>query len=162
MDESPSGNQAPPVDEIPDAAMPRGPLTALDELLRRPQAILHRQRRDGQSLLYLAAGAFLCCVLYGAASGVFQGGGQILVAALKAPLIILVSLALCAPSFYVLSSLAGIEVSPRWLAATLVGLAGMLGLLLVALMPVSWLFSVSSRSLAFLGSCFAHAPGDLR
>ena len=130
---------------------PRGPIAALDELLHRPQAIFDRApRTGGRPLLFLAAGAVVCFALYGAASGFFQGGSQILVAALKAPLILLASLALCAPSFYVLSSLEGVEVTPRWLAATIAGLAGMLGLLLVALMPVSWLFSVSSASLAFL------------
>ncbi len=132
-------------------AAPRGPLAALDELLRSPQALFDRARRGGRSSLpYLAVGAMICFALYGAASGFFQGGDQILVTALKAPLIILLSLMMCAPSFYVLSSLAGVEVSARWLAATLVGLAGMLGLLLAALLPVAWLFSVSSASLAFL------------
>ncbi len=155
-DEEPSVSETPPDDiardgQILDPPAPRGPLAALDELLRRPQAIFGRQRPGGApSLLYLAIGAVACCALYGAASGFFQGGGQILVAAFKAPLILLASLALCAPSLYVLSSLSGVEVSPRWLAATLIGLAGMLGLLLVALMPISWLFSVSSASLAFL------------
>ncbi len=132
-------------------APPRGPLGALDELLHRPQAIFDRARRSGASSLpWLAAAAVACFALYGAASGFFQGGAQILVTAFKAPLILLASLGLCAPSFYVLSSLEGVEVTPRWLAATVVGLAGMLGLLLVALMPVTWLFSVSSASLAFI------------
>ncbi len=139
-------------DEIQDPpAAPRGPLSALDELLHRPQAIFDRSRRAGPSpLLWLAAAAVICFVLYGGASGFFQGGTQILVAGFKAPLILLASLGLCAPSLYVLSSLEGVEVTPRWLAATVVGLAGMLGLLLVALMPVTWLFSVSSASLAFI------------
>ncbi len=137
--------------KIPDIPAPRGPLAALDELLHRPQAIFGRSRRGGaSSLLNLAVAALVCIALYGAASGFFQGGAQILVAAFKAPLIILASLAMCAPSFYVLSSLEGVEVTPRWLAATLVGFAGMLGLLLIALMPVTWLFSVSSASLAFI------------
>ncbi len=132
-------------------APPRGPLGALDELLHRPQAIFDRSRRAGASSLpWLAVAAVACFALYGAASGFFQGGGQILVAGFKAPLILLASLGLCAPSFYVLSSLEGVEVTPRWLAATVVGLAGMLGLLLVAMMPVTWLFSVSSASLAFI------------
>ncbi len=132
-------------------AAPRGPLGALDELLHRPQAIFGRARRGGpSSLFHIAAAAVVCFALYGAASGFFQGGSQILVAAFKAPLILLASLGLCAPSFYVLSSLEGVEVTPRWLAAAVVGLAGMLGLLLLALMPIAWLFSVSSGSLAFI------------
>ena len=131
--------------------VPRGVVAALDELLRRPWAIVERSDSDCRSSLpYLIAGALACFALYGAASGFFQGGQQVLVAAFKVPLIILSSLLLCAPSFYVLSSLTGVEVSPRWLAATVTGLAAMLGLLLVALMPISWLFSVSSTSLVFV------------
>lgn len=132
-------------------AAPRGPLAALDELLHRPQSIFDPSRQTGASSLpWLAVAAVVCFALYGAASGFFQGGSQILVTALKAPLILLASLGLCVPSFYVLSSLEGVEVTPRWLAATVVGLAGMLGLLLVALMPIAWLFSVSSASLTFV------------
>ena len=142
-------NDETPARELP--AAPRGLLSALDEVLRRPWAVIGRADLGGSSSLsYLLGGALVCCVLYGAASGFFQGGSQVWVAALKAPLIVLASLLLCAPSFYVLSSLAGVEVSPRWLLATFAGLGAMLGLLLVALMPITWLFSVSSASLAFI------------
>ncbi|MCP4657959.1 MAG: hypothetical protein GY856_21330, partial [bacterium] len=130
---------------------PRGVFAALDELLRRPGVVIARSRlRTPSSLVYLLLGALACCVVYGAASGFFQGGGQILVTAFKAPLIIFGSLLLCLPSFYVFSSLAGAEVSGRWLATAMVGLGAMLGLLLVGLMPIAWLFSVSSRSLPFI------------
>lgn len=134
------------MDEKPLETEPRGMLAALDELLRKPEA-LFAHRGSGS---WLGLGALLCAALYGAAAGFFQGGSQILVAALKAPLIILGSLLLCLPSLYVMSSLAGVEVSGRWLRTTLVGLGGMLGLLLVALLPIVWLFSVSSRSLGFM------------
>jgi hypothetical protein len=128
-----------------------GVLGALDELLRRPTLLLERSGRAGPlPVLQLVVGAVVCCAAYGAASGFFQGGGQILVAALKAPLIVLGSLLLCLPSLYVLASLAGVEVSPRWIAVTAGGLAGMLGLLLAAVLPIAWLFSASSSSLGFM------------
>ncbi len=151
MEETPPEDVEPDVTTHDPAATPHGPLAALDEILRRPRAIFERSRRAGDpSILWLALAAVACFALYGAASGFFQGGAQILVAAFKAPLILIASLALCTPSFYVLSSLAGIEVTSRWLSAALIGLAGILGLLLVALMPITWLFSVSSTSLAFI------------
>ena len=135
--------------ELP--ATPRGVLAALDELLRRPEWVVRRaDRRDTAYLLRVAVGAVFCFLLYGLVSGFFQGGGQILVTAFKGPAIIVASLALCLPSFYVFSALSGVEVSLPWLAGAVVGLAGRLGLLLVALMPVTWLFSVSSRSLGFI------------
>ncbi len=147
----PDSDRPSDAEDLQPTALPRGPLGALDELLHRPREIFGRARQAGpSSLFYLGAAAIGCFVLYGVASGFFQGGSQVLVTALKAPLILLASLVLCAPSFYVLSSLQGAEVTPRWLAANLIGLAGMLGLLLVALMPITWLFSVSSESLAFI------------
>lgn len=135
--------------EVP-ASSP-GVLSSLDELLRRPELVVARaERRETAPLYRLLAGAVLCFAAYGVASGFFQGGGQVLVTAFKVPLIVFASLGLCLPSFYVLAALAGVEVSLRWLAGAIVGLAGMLGLLLIALMPIAWLFSVSTSSLGFI------------
>jgi hypothetical protein len=132
-------------------AVPSGVFGALDELLRRPSVTIARSEGAGaQPILRLVVAAVACFVAYGAAAGCFQGGGQILLAAIKAPVIVLGSLLLCLPSLYVLSSLAGIEVSPRWFAIAVAGFAGMVGLLLAAAMPIAWLFSVSSSSLGFV------------
>lgn len=117
---------------------------SLDQLLRRPD---ESAALDPFALL---AGAILCYALYGVGSGFFQGGWSIGLAVLKVPLIILASLALCVPSLYVFSVLAGAESSPRAFAVTLSGFCGIAGLLLLALMPVVWLFSVSTISLAFV------------
>lgn len=87
-------------------------------------------------------------LLYGAVAGLFQGGSQILVAAFKAPIIVGMALALCLPSLYVFSALSGARWSKRRLLATVSGFAATLGLLLAALLPIAWLFSVSSRYLA--------------
>ncbi len=144
-------DSTPPEENLETPAAPRGVLAALDELLRRPAALVVRAKEgEAQPFMGLLVGAIGCFLVYGAASGFFQGGEQILVTTLKAPLIIFASLLLCVPSFYVFSALGGIEVSPRWLATAALGLAGMLGLLLASLMPVIWLFSVSSASLPFV------------
>ena len=87
-------------------------------------------------------------LLYGAVAGLFQGGSQILVSAFKAPIIVGLALALCLPSLYVFSALSGARWSKRRLLATISGFAATLGLLLAALLPIAWLFSVSSRYLA--------------
>jgi hypothetical protein len=44
----------------------------------------------------------------------------------------------------------GADLSPRRFLAVISGFGGMVGLLLVGLLPVGWLFSVSSTSLAFV------------
>ena len=117
---------------------------SLDQLLRNPD--------ESHTLnpFALLAGAILCYVLYGVASGFFQGGWSIGLAVMKIPLIILGSLALCVPSLYVFTALSGLEFTPRSFASALAGFCGVAGLLLLALMPVIWLFSVSTISMMFV------------
>ena len=66
------------------------------------------------------------------------------------PLIIIGSLALCIPSLYVFTALSGAELDAHAFAKALAGFAGIAGLILIALMPVIWLFSVSTISLTFV------------
>ena len=120
----------------------RGGLRSFDRLLTEPQSIA------AGSSGWLLGGALVGFLLYGAVAGLFQGGNQILVSAFKAPIIVGLALALCLPSLYVFSALSGARWSKRRLAATVSGFAATLGLLLAALLPIAWLFSVSSRYLA--------------
>ena len=136
------------MESISDIPQPRSLTGVLNELLIRPLAFLDRARDGGQASPFLIiAVSTLCYALYGAAAGFFQGGDQILVAALKAPMIILVALLLCLPSLYVLSAAAGAEWTRRSFLAVLAGFAGTLALVLLALLPINWLFSSSSRHL---------------
>jgi hypothetical protein len=127
---------------------PRGTFGAFNELLTRPLALVQRGRAGGRlGAGRLFAGAFACYVLYGLAAGSFGGGRDLLVPAVKAPLVIALTFLLCLPSLYVFGAMSGIEWSRRRLLAVTAGFAGTLGLLLAGLMPVVWLFSVSSRYL---------------
>ncbi len=127
---------------------PQGLLGTFNELLTRPLGLLERVRDGGRSSpLHLLAGSAVCYVLYGAAAGFFQGGNQIWVTALKTPLIILFALLLCLPSLYVFSAVGGAEWNRRTFPTVVAGFAGTLALILLALLPVNWLFSVSSKHL---------------
>jgi uncharacterized protein YfiM (DUF2279 family) len=127
---------------------PQGLLGTFNELLTHPLGLIERVRGGGSASPWrLLAGSAVCYVLYGAAAGFFQGGDQVLVTALKAPLIILFSLLLCMPSLYVFSAVAGAEWNHRTFLALVAGFAGTLALILLAMLPVNWLFSVSSRRL---------------
>ncbi|HLA79204.1 MAG TPA: hypothetical protein VJU18_16630 [Vicinamibacteria bacterium] len=128
----------------------RSLVAVFNELLGEPTASLRHACQDGPSARRLFAGALAGAVLYGAVAGCFQGGTQMLVTAIKAPLILFGALALCLPSFFVLGAVAGVNWSGAKLLGTLSGLAATLGLLLVGLLPITWLFSVSSRQLAFV------------
>jgi hypothetical protein len=135
-----------------EAGDPDGIFTAFDDLLKKPRLRLGRADGSGPmtSCWRVLGGAGLCWLLYGAAAGFFQGGGQILVTALKTALTVAASLALCVPSLYVFASLLGADLSPRRFLAVVSGFGGLVGLLLLGLLPVGWLFSVSSSSLAFM------------
>jgi len=119
--------------------------SAMNELLKRPDDALTRARS-----IALLTGAIGCYVLYGAAAGFFQGGASIVLAVMKVPLIIVGTLVLCVPSFYIFTALAGVDYTPRAFAAAIAGFCGIAGLILVAMMPIVWLFSVSTLSLGFL------------
>jgi hypothetical protein len=132
---------------------PGGVLGTLDELLRKPDAGFARARAGapiGAWAIRVLGGSLACCVLYGAASGFFAGGAQIGIAALKAPLIVAWTALLCLPSLYVFGLLAGAPLTRPRFIVTLIGFVGMIALVLVGLLPIEWLFSVSSRSLAFV------------
>jgi ketosteroid isomerase-like protein len=135
---------------IPPAA--RRLTAVFDELLRSPVTTLRRVKADGRlaQTWRLAGGAVLAFVLYGLVAGSFQGLSQMGMAAWKAPVIIAVSALLCAPSLFVFGSLLGASLTPRTLFTVLVGFCAFLGVLLLGLVPIVWLFSASSRSLVFV------------
>jgi hypothetical protein len=124
----------------------------MNELLKSPdRTVAQAQERSPRHSVSLLLGAVACYVGYGAAAGVFRGGQSAMFLALfKMPLVIAGSIALCIPSFYVFSALAGADYSPRELATVLAGFCGTTGLILIGLLPIVWLFSVSSRSLVFV------------
>jgi hypothetical protein len=137
---------------LPSSERPGGILTALDDLLKQPTALVARtEAHDGLPVAArVLAASILAWGVYGAVAGLFQGGVQTLVAALKAPVIVLLTMLLCAPSFYVFGALAGTDLSGRRMLAIMVGLSGMLALLMLGLLPIAWLFTVSSSSLWFV------------
>jgi hypothetical protein len=126
-----------------------GGFRAFDRLLTQPESLFGGEDgRHPSASPWLLAGGLAGFLFYGAAAGGFQGGLQILIAALKAPLIAALALALCLPSLYVFGALSGARWTRRRLLASVAGFVGTLGLLLGALLPISWLFSVSSRYLS--------------
>lgn len=135
-----------------DEPEPSGLVSAFDELLKAPHRLLSRAvaANPRRAALRLALGSLVALATYGAAAGIFQGGDTIALAAMKVPLIVAFTLALCLPSLYIFAALAGAAIPRRLFVLLVAGFAGMLSLLLVGLLPIAWLFSVSSRSLPFV------------
>lgn len=125
----------------------------LDTLLKTPEAMLARIQRDDQLpglTLQLLFWGLLLHACYGFTMGLFGSTQVALMAAGKAPLIALCSAALCLPSFYVFCCVAGLPMRPTQACALTSVALGMTGLLLLGMLPVTWLFSVSTGSLPFV------------
>lgn len=133
---------------------PVGIVSAAEGLLRVPGRILFEMRNGSRAALAwaLLALAAACFAAYGLTIGVFSGGGQLW----QAPLKILVGISLCAlicyPSLVVFALLSGSDTSLGEIGVLLAGTVALAGLLLLGLGPVSWVFSQSTESVAFMGA----------
>ena len=127
--------------------------TLASTLLKDPQRIsatIAGQRNLLGAALTLLAVAVGCHIVFGLAIGLFGGWNVASMDMVKIPLVALCSLLLCFPSLYVFTCVAG---SPLSLAQTFVlgcSCLAMVGLILVGLAPVAWLFAVSTKNLSFV------------
>jgi len=80
--------------------------------------------------------------IYGATMGVYAGGLQIIYDAVKIPLLLLVSVYITVPSYYVLSSLLGGKVTFRQMAVLLLSGLTVMSVVLLALVPVNLFFYI--------------------
>jgi hypothetical protein len=136
----------PPLPDQPDIR------TLVEALLRRPHAlVVHLGRSDqGAALTFgaLALGSFL---LFGLVLGCFAKHEQLYAAPLKIATGLLISGAICFPSLYIFTTLAGGRVSLGQLAASLAGSLALAGLLLLGFAPAIWIFAESTDSFGFMG-----------
>ena len=129
------------------------PASLMAALLKSPEHVTNAIAEDKNAIrhgLTLLAYALLFHAIFGLAIGFFGGASVAMMAAIKTPLIALCSLLLCLPSLYVFSSVGG---TPITLSQTIMlGAAclAMIGLLLIGLAPVAWLFSASTQNLPFV------------
>lgn len=128
----------------------------LSLLLRDPSAIAASCREDRDvraivqtSLLSIVAGA----AAFGGVIGSFRGGAQIAYAAIKVPLALLVTLAICAPAFHALCAGLGRAWPMRSIIALALASAGRSALVLLALSPALWL--LYDRGLGYHGAALA-------
>jgi hypothetical protein len=141
----------------------------MSRLLAHVRAILRGPAADSPGRSGVGARAILtlaCGAVYGAAMGTFGGltGDrplQILVSAVKVPLLLLATFAISLPSFFVLNTLAGVRADfPAAVRALAGGQAG-LTIVLASLAPYTlfWYASVAGygAALAFNGLMFAIA-----
>ena len=114
----------------------------LNCLLRSPGDIAKSCREDRDirsiSLTSLAAIA-LGAAAFGGVLGSFRGGAQIIYGAVKVPLAVMATLAICAPAFHALAAVLGRPWPMRSVISLVLAAAGRSSLVLLAFTPVLWL-----------------------
>jgi len=146
----PSAPTRPPV--LPNDGVP-GAENIVTALLKDPHRVaedIAASRHLAKSAVLLLATAVLCHAVFGLAVGVFGGRTVAAMDIVKVPLVAVCSLLLCFPSLYVFACVAGSPLSLTQAFTFGCSCLAMVGLLLVGLAPVTWLFSVSTESLAFV------------
>ena len=144
------GSTPPPVPPDPAAPETRNIASTLLKNPLRISGLIAGQRNLLRSSLALLLVALACHVVFGLAVGLFGGWTVAAMDMAKIPLVALCSLLLCFPSLYVFTCVAG---SPLSIAQTFVlgaSCLAMVGLILVGLAPVAWLFAVSTDNLSFV------------
>lgn len=149
-DLAPEGTETVPP-PIPERATTLASTT--DDLLKHPASVLaglrtSHARAIAQRLLLLLGG---CLAVFGAILGLSSGHEQHWLAPLKVVFGVVASGLITLPSLYIFSCLNGLDVTLRSVAGILLACLGLVGLLLVGLAPVLWIFTQSTDSLPFLG-----------
>jgi len=124
----------------------------IQQLLKTPQNVTH-SIRCGSSLPWLPLCLFTLSAfaLFGLILGMFSGGDQLWHAPLKIAGGILFAATICLPSLFIFSCLSKIESNFKSIIGILVCAICISALLLLGFIPVLWLFSTTSGSLAFFG-----------
>lgn len=136
-----------PMDSDPTLA------TVVDALLKNPKRLLYewqegRQKPVVGNLCLICGAAFL---LFGFLLGMFSGGPQLWIVPLKVLAGATIAALITLPSLYVFSSLGGFDMTLKKAAALLVSGLTLIGVILLGLAPVLWIFTQSTDSVGFMG-----------
>lgn len=150
-----------PIPPVPPPLLPTiEPLPAnagwrsvLDAVLKRPASLALALEGDscGRLPLTLRLVALVCLLAYGLVVGLYSGGVQLYIAPVKFAAGMLFAAVICLPSLYIFSAIGGARQNLMQVAR-LLGLAmALTGMLLVGFAPIAWVFTQSTKSLAFMG-----------
>ncbi len=150
---SPSGSR-PLGEDAQDREGIRGPIAAIESILRHPRRVLYQLRQPGAGHLIVALLliAVLCSVVYGVVVGTFSGGTQLWAAPVKIAAGLILSAVICLPSLYIFACLSGTQARLIEVVGMIAGLLALMTVLLVGFAPVAWVFSQSTTSLAAMGA----------
>jgi hypothetical protein len=124
----------------------------LEHLLKKPGTLIFELvRGQGRITGWLTLVGLVSLAIFGALLGTFSGGSQVLAAAGKVALGSVLSALICLPSFYIFTCLCGGTLRLNSAIGLITGMLAMMGIILVALAPVVWLFCQATHSIQFMG-----------
>ncbi len=125
----------------------------LDYLLREPAALVSGKSAGfGAALPYMLASIALAGAgAYGLIVGSFSGGAQWWAAPLKIVVGYFLSAAMCFPSFYIFACMSGVRGGTQEILRVLLISLALAGIVMTAVLPVSWVFTQASESVSFMG-----------
>lgn len=124
-----------------------------DHLLRNRESVFNDIVHERQLARFCAVSAAMTCLYggaYGATMGLHAGIAQMLVSAIKVPLLLAISLFAVSPPLYAFNTLLGSRIAMTQLAAVLCGTMASTAILLLALAPFSIFVSYSGLSYSVL------------
>lgn len=128
----------------------------IDAALKRPGQVLHElmQGTSAKVTWYLLLTLLACLLGVGLIMGSFSGGAQYWQAPLKIMFGTLIGGLICLPSLYILLCLCGGDQNVLQSGRILLFGLTLTGILLIGFVPVAWLFSQATESLAFIGTLY--------
>ncbi len=124
-----------------------GLLAVLEEFLKRSDQFYVNLAEEKDFETYFVnsnLAILLLSACYGATMGLYSGGLQIVYSAVKVPILILISLYLTVPSYYVLYSLLGGKRSLRQTITLLLSGFTIMAIILLAFVPVNLFFIITT------------------
>ncbi len=127
-------------------------LKVAEDLLRKRRAVF-ASIKSGENLTKFIVNANLCTILfaaiYGATMGVYAGAYHVLYNIIKIPLLLLISLYISIPTYFVLDAFSGGDVGFRQTAAVLLSSFAIMSTVLLAFVPVNLFFILTTPGQGF-------------
>lgn len=122
-------------------------------LFIRDREAVYKNVKNETNLREYAITAILATIisaaLYGAVMGLYAGGIQILFDAVKIPLLLLISLFVSLPTYYVLNGILGGELSLRQMAVLFMISMTIMSVMMIAFLPVTLFFTLTTPERTF-------------
>lgn len=110
---------------------------------------IYQEKNLDKQIRFFALYSLIFSVVYGLLLGSFGGGLQILSSAVKLPLVLFGTMAVCLPALFTFNLLLGSKLSLKQTLSTLLVANYMLSTILVSLAPILFFFTLSTQDRAF-------------